>query len=173
MILGALKSSMDRQRKTVSVLQRGVFERGNPLVFNMSRTSSQVKHHFLLWKQVVTTRHLGQTGKARGHHGAIMPAVDTLLELGAKSRALRTQSDKGHPFCQDEKTRLPAEMIRLDGRDARCQRFKPNGVYVSSQTPSTMNRHRKNCARTGIESPHWGIFPMGRFYANSMRLYKP
>ena len=35
-----------------------------PLVFNMSRALSQVKHHFLLWKQVVTTRHLGQTGKA-------------------------------------------------------------------------------------------------------------
>lgn len=65
LILGALKSNVDRQRKTVSVLQRGVFERGNPLVFNMSRTLSQVKHHFLLWKQVVTTRHLGQTGKAR------------------------------------------------------------------------------------------------------------
>lgn len=54
----------------------------------------QVKHHFLLWKQVVTTRHLGQTGKARGHHGAIMPAVDTLLELGTERRAFRTRSDK-------------------------------------------------------------------------------
>ena len=74
----------------------------------------QVEHHFLLWKQVVTTRHLGQTGKARGHHGAIMPAVDTLLELGAERRAFRTRSDKRHPFCQDEKTRLPAEMLRLD-----------------------------------------------------------
>ena len=74
----------------------------------------QVKHHFLLWKQVVTTRHLGQTGKARGHHGAIMPAVDTLLELGAERRAFRTRSDKRHPFCQDEKTRLPAEMLWLD-----------------------------------------------------------
>lgn len=59
LILGALKSNVDKQRKTVSVLQREVFERGNPLVFNMSRTLSQVKHHFLLWKQVVTTRHLG------------------------------------------------------------------------------------------------------------------
>ena len=49
--------------------------------------------HFLLRKQVITTRHLGQTGKARGHHGAIMPAVDTLLELGAKRRALRTGTD--------------------------------------------------------------------------------
>lgn len=56
--------------------------------------SPQIKHHFLLWKQVVTTRHLGQTGKARGHHGAIMPAMDTLLELGAERRAFRTRSDK-------------------------------------------------------------------------------
>ena len=30
---GPLKSNVNRQRKTVSVLQRGVFERGNPLVF--------------------------------------------------------------------------------------------------------------------------------------------
>ena len=56
-------------------------------------TSPQVKHHFLLRKQVVTARHLGQTGKARGHHGAIMPAVDTLLELRAERRALRTGAD--------------------------------------------------------------------------------
>lgn len=48
LILGALKSNVDRKRKTVSVLQKGVFERGNLLVFNMSRTLSQVKHHFLL-----------------------------------------------------------------------------------------------------------------------------
>ena len=54
----------------------------------------QVKHHFLLWKQIISTRHLGQTGKARGHHGAIMSAVDTLLELGAERRAFRTRSDK-------------------------------------------------------------------------------
>lgn len=64
----------------------------------------QVKHHFLLWKQVVTTRHLGQTGKARGHHGAVMPAVDTHLKLSAERRALWARADKGHPFCQDEKT---------------------------------------------------------------------
>lgn len=114
LILGALKSNVNRQRKTVSVLQRGVFERGTPLVFNMSRTLSQVKHHFLLWKQVVTTRHLGQTGKIQGHHGAIMPAVNALLELLAEGRALGARADKGHPFCQDEKTRLPAEMLRLD-----------------------------------------------------------
>ena len=43
-----------------------------------------------------------------------MPAMDTLLELCAERRALRAWTDKGHPFCQDEKTRLPAEMLRLD-----------------------------------------------------------
>ena len=26
----------------------------------------------------------------------------------------RTRAYDGHPFCQDEKTRLPAEMLRLD-----------------------------------------------------------
>ena len=74
----------------------------------------QVKHHFLLWKQVVTTRHLGQTGKIRGHYGAIMPAVNALLELLAEGRAFRPWVYKRHPFCQDEKTRLPAEILRLD-----------------------------------------------------------
>ena len=68
-----------------------------------SITLPQVKHHFLLWKQVVTTRHLGQTGKAWGHHGAIMPAVNALLELLAEGRALGARADRRHPFCQDEK----------------------------------------------------------------------
>lgn len=62
--------------------------------FEQNTKVPQVKHHFLLWKQVITTRHLGQTGKARGHHGAIMPAVDTLLELGTERRAFRTRFDK-------------------------------------------------------------------------------
>ena len=94
---------MERYRKTVFVLQRGVFERGNPLVFNMSRTLSQVKHHFLLWKQVVTTRHLGQTGKARRHHGTIMPAVNALLELGAKSRRSERGPIRDIPFVKTKK----------------------------------------------------------------------
>lgn len=54
---------------------------------------SQVKHHFLLREQIVAARHLGEAGEARGHHGAIMPAVDTLLELCAECRAVRTGAD--------------------------------------------------------------------------------
>ena len=69
----------------------------------------------------------------------------------------RSRADNAHPFCQDEKTRLPAEMPRLDGRDARYQRFKPNGIYIPAQTPSTTNRRRKNCARTGKEPSHWAF----------------
>ena len=68
-----------------------------------------------------------------------------------------TRAHDAHPFCQDEKTRLPAEMPRLDGRDARYQRFKPNGIYIPAQTPSTTNRRRKNCARTGKEPSHWAF----------------
>lgn len=74
----------------------------------------QVEHHFLLWKQIISTRHLSQARKTRSNHGAVMPAMDTLLELCAERRALRAWTNKGHPFCQDEKTRLPAEMLRLD-----------------------------------------------------------
>lgn len=60
----------------------------------------------------------GPDRKGPGHHGAIMPAVNALLELGAKSRALRTRSDKGHPFCQDEKTRLRRHFMREAALDA-------------------------------------------------------
>lgn len=127
----------------------------------------QVKHHFLLWKQVVTTRHLGQTGKARGHHGAIMPAVDTLLELGAERRAFRTRSDKRHPFCQDEKTRLPAEMLRLDNRTTCYLEFEPPGFYSSFRPPSAMNRLRKAAFKSDRKSSHWGRFPMGRLFAST------
>ena len=127
----------------------------------------QVKHHFLLWKQVVTTRHLGQTGKARGHHGAIMPAVDTLLELGAERRAFRTRSDKRHPFCQDEKTRLPAEMLRLDNRTTCYLEFEPPGFCSSFRPPSAMNRLRKAAFKSDRKSSHWDRFPMGRLFAST------
>ena len=77
----------------------------------------QVKHHFLLWKQVVTTRHLGQTGKARGHHGAIMPAVDALLELGAKSRAFRPWAYKRHvAIISEYGMRSPSAISAARGR---------------------------------------------------------
>ena len=58
-----------------------------------TETQPQIKHHFFLGQQIVSPRHLGQAGEARGHHGAIMPAVDTLLELCAECRALRTRAD--------------------------------------------------------------------------------
>ena len=106
----------------------------------------------------------------RLHQGPLTLIVAVVLNFRRKRRP---RAYDAHPFCQDEKTRLPAEMLRLNGRDARCQGFKPNGVYVSSQTPSTTNRRRKNCARIDKESSHWDIFPMGRFFANSLQLHKP
>ena len=74
------------------------------LIFSPATYWSQVKHHFFLWKQIISTRHLSQARKTRSNHGAVMPAMDTLLELCAERRALRAWADKGHPFCQDEKT---------------------------------------------------------------------
>ena len=62
---------------------------------------SQVKHHFLLRKQIIAARHLGETGEARRRHSPVVPAVNALLELLTEGRALGARVDERHPFCQD------------------------------------------------------------------------
>ena len=85
----------------------------------------------------------------------------------------RTRAHYGHPFCQDEKTRLPAEMLRLDSRTICFLEFEPPDFYSSFRPSSTMNRLRKAASKSDSKSSHWGIFPMGRFFAGSLRLHKP
>lgn len=82
------------------------------LIFSPATYWSQVKHHFFLWKQIISTRHLSQARKTRSNHGAVMPAMDTLLELCAERRALRAWADKGHPFCQDENARQDGDFAQ-------------------------------------------------------------
>lgn len=72
---------------------------------SVPRSLPQVQHDLLLGQQVIATRHPGQAGETRRHHDAVMPTVDTLLKLGAERRTLRTQTNKGYPFCQDENAR--------------------------------------------------------------------
>lgn len=87
------------------------------LIFSPATYWSQVKHHFFLWKQIISTRHLSQARKTRSNHGAVMPAMDTLLELCAERRALRAWADKGHPFCQDENSKR-AQIARIGQRSS-------------------------------------------------------
>ena len=109
----------------------------------------------------------GKAGEARGHHDTIMPTVNTLLELGSKGQALRARADKGHPLCQDEKARLPAEMIRLDSRTICFLEFEPPTFCSSFRPSSTMNQLRKAAFKSDRKSSHWGRFPMGRFFAST------
>ena len=44
----------------------------------------------------------------------ISAIASTSLDLLILRQDHRTWTDYGHPFCQDEKTRLPAEILRLD-----------------------------------------------------------
>ena len=43
-----------------------------------------------------------------------MPAVDTLLELGAERRAFQTRSDRRYPFCQDENARQDGDFAQVE-----------------------------------------------------------
>ena len=72
-----------------------------------------------------------------------------------------------HPFCQDEKTRLPAEMLRLDNRTTCCLEFEPPDFCSSFRPPSAMNRLRKAASKSDGKSSHWDRFPMGRFFAST------
>ena len=82
-------------------------------------------------------------------------------------RTLRARADERHPFCQDEKTRLPAEMLRLDSRTICFLEFEPPDFCSSFRPSSTMNRLRKAAFESDSKSSHWGRFPMGRFFTSA------
>ena len=114
---------------------------------SLASSSSQVQHHLLLGQQVVATRHLGKAGEARGHHGAVMPAMNTLFELRAERRTLRARADKGHPFCQDEKT-LKAPICWIIGLICRflyCQLHC--GQRIAPANRGYRFAHNKNARR--------------------------
>ena len=82
-------------------------------------------------------------------------------------RKCRTRAHNRDPFCQDEKTRLPAEMFRLDSRTICFLEFEPPNFCSLFRPSSTMNQLRKTASRSNSKSFHWGIFPMGRFFASA------
>ncbi len=81
--------------------------------------------------------------------------------------AVRAQAHDAHPFCQDEKTRLPAEMLRLDSRTICFLEFEPPDFCSSFRPSSAMNRLRKAASKSDSKSSHWGRFPMGRLFASA------
>ena len=83
------------------------------------------------------------------------------------SRQCGTRVHDANPFCQDEKTRLPAEMFRLDSRTICFLEFEPPNFCSLFRPSSTMNQLRKTASRSNSKSFHWGIFPMGRFFASA------
>ncbi len=78
-----------------------------------------------------------------------------------------TRAHDAHPFCQDEKTRLPAEMLRLDSRTICFLEFEPPDFCNLFRPSSTMNRLRKAAFKSDSKSSHWDRFPMGRFFAST------
>lgn len=76
--------------------------------------SPNVEPSLLLGEQLIATFNLGKTGYAGLHQQSLLPAVDAPAEFLMEGGTLGPRADEGHPFCQDEKTRLPAEMLRLD-----------------------------------------------------------
>ena len=82
-------------------------------------------------------------------------------------RKRRSRAYDAHPFCQDEKTRLPAEMLRLDSRTICFLEFEPPDFCSSFRPSSTMNQLRKAAFESDRKSSHRGRFPMGRFFAST------
>ena len=77
----------------------------NPIV-------STVKPGLLLHSHAIPPVNLRPTGQTWPN--VVCPITIAGLNLVVFRQNHRTRTDYGHPFCQDEKTRLPAEMLRLD-----------------------------------------------------------
>ena len=103
-----------------------------------------------------------------GHAGLHQQPSALVVVVGCNLvRQRGTRSHDAHPFCQDEKTRLPAEMLRLDNRTTCYLEFEPPDFRSSFRPPSAMNRLRKASSKSDNKSSHWDKFPMGRFFAST------
>ena len=74
--------------------------------------SSAIQARLLLNRHRIAAINLGPTGQPRTN--VISTIASTGLDLFIIRQDHRAWTYYGHPFCQDEKTRLPAEMLRLD-----------------------------------------------------------
>lgn len=103
-----------------------------------------------------------------GHAGLHQQPLALVVVVGCNLvRQRRARAHDAHPFCQDEKTRLPAEMLRLDSRTICFLEFEPPTFCSSFRPSSTMNQLRKAAFKSDRKSSHWGRFSMGRFFAST------
>lgn len=98
---------------------------------------------------------------------AVRASTRMPCEHGQRDVCCRPWAYSRHPFCQDEKTRLPAEILRLDSRTICFLEFEPPDFCSSFRPSSTMNQLRKAAFESDRKSSHWGRFPMGRFFASA------
>lgn len=71
-----------------------------------------IQARLLLNRHRIAAINLGPTGQPRTN--VISTIASTGLDLFIIRQDHRAWTYYGHPFCQDEKTRLPAEILRLD-----------------------------------------------------------
>ena len=103
-----------------------------------------------------------------GHAGLYQQPLALIVVVGCHLvRQRGARAHDAHPFCQDEKTRLPAEMIRLDSRTTCFLEFEPPDFCGSFRPSLTMNQLRKAAFKSNSKSSHWDRFPMGRFFAST------
>lgn len=103
-----------------------------------------------------------------GHAGLHQQPLTLVVVVGC--HFVRQRGARAHdarPFCQDEKTRLPAEMLRLDNRTTCYLEFEPPDFCSSFRPPSAMNRLRKAASKSDGKSSYWDRFPIGRFFASA------
>lgn len=118
-------------------------------------------------------RQAGGSGRARRRPcplrraEAVRASTRMPCEHGQRDVSCRPWAYRRHPFCQDEKTRLPAEMFRLDSRTICFLEFEPPDFCSLFRPSSTMNQLRKAASKSVSKSSHWDIFPMGRFLAST------
>ena len=107
-----LAAETQTSRKTAAATLKGLASK-NILLWSGKSTNDPKVHLNPLVESngiAVTTR-LPVTGYARLNQETLFLARSVGRNFLGKCRA---RPHNGHPFCQDEKTRLPAEMIRLD-----------------------------------------------------------
>ena len=103
-----------------------------------------------------------------GHAGLHQQPLTLVVVVGCHLvRQRGARAHDAHPFCQDEKTRLPAEMLRLDNRTTCYLEFEPPDFCSSFRPPSAMNRLRKAASKSDGKSSYWDRFPIGRFFASA------
>ena len=124
-----------------------------------------IQARLLLNRHRIAAINLGPTGQPRTN--VISTIASTGLDLFIIRQDHRAWTYYGHPFCQDEKTRLPAEMLRLDSRTICFLEFESPDFCNSFQPSSAMSQLRKAAFKSDSESSHWGRFPMGRFFAST------